>query len=245
MTTGRPESKRAARERLAADRAREAQDRQRRERRIRILAAVAVVVLVVGLGVFWQVNRTKVDPAAPRPAGVAEVGAGVTVGTAAAGAPVIDLYEDFQCPACRDFEQTVGPTLRDLAETGKAKLVYHPLSFLGEESVRAANAFGCAADAGKAGPFHDALFANQPPERSGGYKDPELTRAGEQVGITGERFAACVTGGTYSGWVRQVARAGSDKGVTGTPTVFVDGKELPRDGYTADGVKAAVAAAQK
>jgi len=245
MTTSRPESKRAARERLAAERAREAQARQRRERWIRTVAAVAVVMLVVGLGVLWQVNRTKVDPGAARPSGVADVGGGITVGTAAASAPVVDLYEDFQCPVCGEFEAAAGATLREMASTDEARLVYHPLSFLGEESVRAANAFGCAADAGKAQQFHDALFANQPPEHSGGYRTADLIKAGEQVGITGGNFATCVNDGTYNGWVRQVARAGDDKGVTQTPTVFVGGKELAREAYTADGLKAAVAAAKQ
>jgi protein-disulfide isomerase len=156
---------------------------------------------------------------------------------------VIDLWEDFQCPVCGQFEKAVGPTVTQLAASGKAKVVYHPLSFLGEESVRAANAFGCATDAGKAEQFHNALFANQPEEHTGGYKNDDLVKAGRDVGTTGSTFESCVTDGRYNDWVKQVARAGDDAGVTQTPTVFVAGKELPRDQDTVAGLTAAVQAA--
>ena len=60
----------------------------------------------------------------------------------------IDLWEDPQCPICRTFEESNGAYIDELVRTKKATLVYHVLSFLGDESIRAANAAMCAADEG-------------------------------------------------------------------------------------------------
>jgi len=234
-------SERSERRRESIERARAAEAQRRRERRIRFGAAVAALIVIVAVGVVIQLTRDKADPNAPRPKGVTEVGGGVTVGSAGTGAPVIDIYEDFQCPICKEFEAETGPLLAELATSGQARLVYHPMSFLGEESDRAANASGCAADEGRFKEFHDTLFANQPDgENTGAWTDDALIALGQKAGVTGEGFAQCVRDGRYDEWTQQVDQESSERGVTGTPTVFIDGAELPRDSYTPAGIRAAL-----
>ena len=84
---------------------------------------------------------------------------------APANVPTLDLYEDFQCPICAEFEQRFGADITSLAEKGQVKLVYHTLSFLddnlrNDSSNRAANAAACAADQDK--------FLAVPPATFGG-----------------------------------------------------------------------------
>jgi protein-disulfide isomerase len=55
----------------------------------------------------------------------------------------------FQCPVCAQFTQLNGPYIESLIAEKKATVVYHTLSFLGPESVNAANAAACSADEGK------------------------------------------------------------------------------------------------
>jgi protein-disulfide isomerase len=223
---------------------REAEQRRRRRReqliRFGILAVVAVAILAVGILFF--ANRPAEDAAAALPAGISEPAAGVAIGDESA--PVtIDLWIDFQCPFCRALEQDSGPTLQQLAADGDVVLVYHPLSFLGEESERAANAFGCAADQGRASEYLDVLFQNQPPEGTGGFTSDELVALGADAGITDTDFESCVQDETYAGWVANVAASQNQAEITATPTVFVDGEMLPADQLTPDGLRAAVAAA--
>jgi protein-disulfide isomerase len=155
----------------------------------------------------------------------------------------VDVYEDFQCPHCRTLEARDGKELLAMAAGGEARVVYHPLSFLGPESVRAANAAACAADAGKFPEYHAKLFDSQPLEGSGGFTDSDLIGFGEDVGITGSDFASCVTGDTHASWVTGVQDEARRRGVESTPTVFVAGRELPADQMSIEGIRAAVAAA--
>ena len=54
--------------------------------------------------------------------------------------PMIDIWEDFQCPFCKDFETAMSSYIEDLVRNKEANVVYHMTSFIGEESKRAANA---------------------------------------------------------------------------------------------------------
>ena len=141
------------------------------------------------------------------------------------GPVTLDLYEDFQCPSCRELQQTSGKTIDELEKTGKVTANYYMMSFLGPESVRAANAGGCAQDQGKFKPFYDYLYAHQPAEKTGGYTTDDLIAAGRAVGITNPAFDECVTSMKYQNWVTNVNDTAGQK-VTGTPTLFVNGQQV-------------------
>ena len=217
----------------------EARRQRRREQLIRfgVISGVVVVVLAVAVAVF--ASRPSADDSAAMPTGVSAPDGGVVVGDESA--PVtIDLWIDFQCPFCRDFEQASGPTLDELVADASARLVYHPLSFLGEESERAANAFGCSVDEGRPSEYVRVLFENQPAEGTGGFTNEDLVALGESAGVTGGDFETCVNDGTYDAWVSNVAARQQDAGVTSTPTVVVDGQTLDAEQLTPEGVRAAV-----
>lgn len=238
----RRESKRERTERLREERARETARERRRERIIRSVAAAVIVLVVVGVAVAFVATRESTDPNAALPTGVTEAGGGIPTGSAE-GVPVVDVYEDFQCPACRAFEEQTGAALEQLAADGTARVDYHPMSFIGDESERAANAAACAADAGAFVDYHRILFEQQPGENTGQWTTDALVDLGQQVGITGEEFRRCVTEGRYVGWTDQVDEAAGRAGVRGTPTVLVNGEPLADDAYTAEGIRQAVAEA--
>ena len=43
---------------------------------------------------------------------------------------VLAIYEDFQCPHCRDFAKNFGPTLNKIAESGAAAVDYYMVGIL-------------------------------------------------------------------------------------------------------------------
>jgi protein-disulfide isomerase len=157
--------------------------------------------------------------------------------------PVVDIYEDFQCPICQQFEGLNGEYINSLITEKKAAVRFNILSFLGTESVLAANAAACSNDEDKFLDFHLGLYANQPgAENSGEWSADRLIAIGEASGLTSESFKSCVKELKYEGWVAKVAEAGSKAGVNSTPTVFVNGKEIDRNSeyFNADKFKAAV-----
>jgi protein-disulfide isomerase len=160
--------------------------------------------------------------------------------------PQVDIWEDFQCPICRNFEVINGAYINEVASTGKAKVVFHPMSFIGAESVIAANAAACSNTEGKFLQFHKTLYENQSTtENSGNWSSSAMITLGKRVGITSSAFADCVTKSKFSGWVQKIEDSAASKNVNATPTVFVNGKELNRQTQymDANAFKAALQAA--
>ncbi|CAN2194312.1 DsbG Protein-disulfide isomerase [Candidatus Nanopelagicaceae bacterium] len=159
---------------------------------------------------------------------------------------VIDVWEDPQCPVCKLFEDANGDYIESLIREKKATVRYHVLSFLGDESVRAANASFCAADEGQYLDFHHALYAVQSPlENSGFWSNETLVNIGKKIGITSKSFADCVTKGSKVEIVKANYDSMSKFGVQGTPTVFINGKKWERtqNEFILEEFKAAVEAA--
>jgi protein-disulfide isomerase len=162
------------------------------------------------------------------------------------GGPVkIDLWEDPQCPICRTFELANGEYIDQLVRTKKATVVYHVLSFLGDESIRAANALMCAADEGHYLDFHKALYIVQPAlENSGFFTGANLIKIGDYIGLKSKTFTDCVTNGSKADLVQAQENSMATYKVTGTPTVFINGKlwERKANGFDLSEFKLAVEA---
>ncbi len=162
------------------------------------------------------------------------------------GAPItIDVWEDSQCPVCKLFEDANGEYIESLVREKKANVRYHVLSFLGDESVRAANASFCAADEGQFLDFHKAIYAVQSSvENSGFWSNETLVEIGKKIGITSKTFEDCVSKGSKVDLVQANADSMSKFGVQGTPTVFINGKKWERtqNAFVLEEFKAAVEA---
>jgi protein-disulfide isomerase len=231
----------ARRRRAAAALEEQSAAERRRRARFAALAGGLVVLLLVVLGVAWQASRTSSSQQGATPASATAEGAFV-VGEA--GAPVtITVYSDFLCPACKAFELASGATIDELVEAGTVRLEYHPISILDrasstQYSTRSASASACAAEAGALRPYSEALFAEQPTEGGAGLPDARLVEIGRSVGIDDADFETCVEERRYGGWVTRSTDAASRSGVTGTPTVLVDGQRL--ESWDAVSLRAAV-----
>jgi protein-disulfide isomerase len=171
-----------------------------------------------------------------------------------AGLPLkINVFEDFQCPSCKFFEDPIGPYLTSLITEKKAEVVYHPLSFLGngqkeDESIAASNAAYCAVDEGKFLDFHKALYDVQSTVQNSGFlNDKNLIAIGKKVGISSQGFSDCITNKSKLVNVAASTDSMTRYGVRGTPTTFINGKlwERQSPGFDLNEFKAAVEAAIK
>ena len=209
------------------------------------VVVVVVMVLALAAGVGFQYlrghSKVDVDDQAPRiePAvitGPGQPGQGVTVGKAGAKAQ-IDLYLDFRCPHCAKFEEMTGATVDKLVADGTATLTYWPLAFVNPDaSPRLANAFAAAAANGKALTYAGAMYG----DFSKSWTNDQLIELGKQLGVGDAKFQQAIQGNTYGSWVESVGKAADARGVTGTPTVFVNGKQLETKDLTPEGLQKAV-----
>ena len=101
-----------------------------------VVAVVAIIAVVVG--VVWSQSQKEAatgnSTAVPAGAAMGQGYPAFADATPVAGAPTVDVYEDFQCPICATFEDALGPTFQDLAKQGKLKLNYHVLNFLDDST---------------------------------------------------------------------------------------------------------------
>jgi protein-disulfide isomerase len=201
-----------------------------------IIAAAVVLAVVIAI-VIGNNGKSGSGAAQSVPVGVVGgTGGGILVDPAAkANAPALDVYVDFQCPNCGSFERYFGTALTELAKTGEVRYVVHMMTFLdtnigNDSSKRATNAASCAADAGKFGEYHTAVFATQAKEGDG-YTDAQLTEFAKTAGISGpalNTWQQCTTEGRHDQYVADVAEASGRAGVTGTPTVKLNGKDISK-----------------
>jgi protein-disulfide isomerase len=219
-----------------------AQSAAKKERLIRNIGASVVVVLVaaiIGVGVF--ASRSG-DPAGPEAKGTIPVGVNADDGSwtynpDAATDATLELFKDFQCPGCGFFEATYGDAVAQLAEEGIVKVVLRPAVFLddripGLNSSRALNALGCAIDQGVGIEYKKAVYAAQPATEGSGWTDAQLINLGTDVGLAADdatTFSKCVTEQEHLIWATVADESFSASGVSSTPTVRLNGVEVPAE----------------
>lgn len=220
---------------------------------IAVVVVLAVVVAIV-IGNNSKQGGSTGSSTQSAPLGVVGgTGGGILVNSTPpkSNVPTLDVYADFQCPICGKFEKAFGPTMAAMAKAGEVKYVVHMMSFLdlnlkNDSSVRATNAAGCAADAGKFPEYMSAVFAAQPAQEGAGYTDAQLTEFAKTVGITGPALTTwqkCTSSGQHNQYVADVETASGKAGVTGTPTVKLNGKVITDTLTTPEALVAAVKAA--
>lgn len=238
-----------------AQRLREEQERAAREKRIRTIVMISVVgvVALVLIGIVgWTVLGARAKKQQPV-AGVqiAEIGAvqGSTLVVGKKDAPVtLDVYQDYMCPYCGQFERANRADLQQLVDDGSARLVIHPLAFLDAQSAgtnyssRAANAAVTVAQyqPDKLLAYNAILYDRQPAEGSEGLSNEQLAELARAVGVddaTIQRFGADETT-AFVAWLTDAAFR--NDGIKGTPTVKINGKIFGGDLYSAGPLKAAV-----
>lgn len=139
-------------------------------------------------------------------------------------APVTIIeFSDFECPFCASFHRNTLPQIEEkYINTGKVKLVYRdfPFSFH-PNAQKAAEAAECAADQGKFWEMHDIIFENQK-----AIDIDNLKQYAVSIEINNVLFNDCLDSNRYSEEVKKDFSDGSDAGVTGTPTFFINGERL-------------------
>ena len=242
---------------------REQQARQSKQRKVLIQSSVAVgVVAVIALVAYFITASVPEEVSGPRnmqsdgikiaqnfeavrtPA--LEPGATPVVSEAnAEGIAAIDVFVDYSCPHCGDFEEVYSEQFRAWLEQGTVTVEYHPLSFLDPQtagqrySTRAANVAACVADIEPDSFFevNEALLLNQP-ARSGkvSYSDADLVGFVEAAGVSNvAEVESCIKDERFAGWVEEATLRAMGTGpvpvrdseisvVQGTPTVLVNGK---------------------
>lgn len=193
---------------------------------------LGVVAVVGGFLLFRQLSgpsgtaATSLQPVVMSPEQLNRV-PGISQGSP--DAPVVIMeFADFQCGGCAQFARFTKPLLSDHIESGNVRFVWYdfPLVQIHRNAMLAARAGRCANEQGRFWPYHDVVFGNQS-------QWSESTRAvelfigyAEQAGLERQRFAECLRSDRFQQEVSESYQLGEAMGVSGTPTIFVNGKRV-------------------
>ena len=246
----------------ARKKAKELRDSQRKkDRRTKVVLQGGVILAVLAIvAIVAFVIVTTVKPVGPGPRNMLSDGILINQGFTATptaalkpdAKPVpnvrdkdsdvihIQMYIDYFCPVCGDFEKANGDQLTTWLESGAANVEIFPMAILDRASqgtkyaTRAANAAACVADSSpdQYYDFHNILFENQPEENTAGLTDEQLIKLTKEAKVSNPKaIANCIEDQEFKNWVAD-ARSRAQNGpiansnvekVTGTPTVIVNG----------------------
>lgn len=143
---------------------------------------------------------------------------------------IVVEFSDFQCPFCRIFwSEAYQQIKKEYIDTGKIKFVFrdYPLPFH-SAAQPSAEAAECADDQGKFWEMHDKIFGEQAKQGTGTitYSAVELKKWASEIGLNTGKFNQCLDSGKYKSEVENDLADGSAYGVSGTPTLYVNGNPI-------------------
>ncbi len=219
-------------ERPARVRARSAAVKRPAWRSPMVLATVAAVAIGAGIIAFalpsgGSDDTVVIRPPTTYPAGLVDA---ESLGSDA-GPVVMQLYSDFQCPACKLFIKEQLPRLVDEFVTpGVLRIEARDIAFLGrgsrDESLELAAGARCAAQQDRYWPFHDLVFWNQGRENQGDHSAAFVASIAEAAGVEKAAFDACLAGAEVRAAITNQTSTALGSGVNSTPTLIVNGQSI-------------------
>jgi len=238
--TSRSAKARSRREELRVQQEAERARKKRQSIAMAIVCGIlAVAIITVVTVVVVQDQRAKREQAAreakaqitpPNADGTRAIVAGRKAKDATY---TLDIYSDYQCPACKQAEDRYGKVWDQLVKDPDVTVRVHTMTFLdrnlhNDSSSRMAIAAACADTVGKYWAYHQATFAHQPAHEGDGYSEElRMKTIPEQAGITGAdhtRWKNCVDTNATARFTRTVDDNAAKSGVTSSPTIKINGK---------------------
>ena len=137
-------------------------------------------------------------------------------------------FADLRCPFCQRFyKEAQQSIINDYVKTGKAVFYFRHFEFLGPASIVAGNAVECANEQGKFWEMHNYLYENQPSESDTSmYTNEKMTQTAGTLGMNTSQFKSCMDSNKYQANLDKDMSEGQSAGVSGTPTIFINGRSI-------------------
>jgi protein-disulfide isomerase len=214
--------------------------------------AILAVVAVVGIGAIMYAVRgggtggMATEPLVlgdlDDPTALLERAQGVTVGEADAPVQIL-VFSDYQCPGCAHFATQVEPMIKaEFVATGRVRMTFYdfPLGGNFKHSFVASRAARCADDQGRFADYHGRIMSQQ---QQWSYSQSTPTsyflEVARGLGLDSSQFESCLRSDAHAEVVTANRVLGETLGVTGTPTVFLNGRQL-RDWQDYGSVRSAI-----
>ncbi len=143
-------------------------------------------------------------------------------------APVqLEEFGDYQCPPCGNFHPIAQRVLAQYGDRIRFSFRNLPLAKIHKFAPEAARAAEAAGQQGKFWEMHDLLYEHQQEWSKGEAARPFFLKYAQQLGLDVSRFTLDLDGAVAGMRVAQDDSLAQARGVTGTPTLFLNGREVP------------------
>ena len=206
--------------------ARKAAEREaQKKKQLMIVGGIAAIAVVAVLALILLNRDDDSGSAVPAvlaaPAPLTVPMNGLTIGDPNATIQIVE-YGDYQCPYCGDFTRDGFHALvEEFVVTGDVSFTYVPMSFLGDESILAAEAAMCANVQGQFWLMHESIYNNQFGENQGAFTRSRLDQMAERIDLDMDAFKQCMDNGEQRGAVTNQANVAQQAGISSTPTFVI------------------------
>lgn len=139
----------------------------------------------------------------------------------------VEIFADFQCPACIVFSENIQPIFEEYAASGKLTIEFRqfPLT-MHKNAMGDALAALCSAEQWKYMDYKKWLYALEKVKSGQNVSDDERLGIAKKIGLDETRFSTCLSSRAYEKQVQSDMALGESKWLQGTPTIYLDGIKI-------------------
>ena len=210
-----------------------------------------IILLVLGVALVsaWALKKRSsgaVTPITNNPNSPPPVNTNDTVVTGVAGAEPphilgpnsaparLEEFGDFECPPCGAFHPVLVQMHKEFGDKLQITFREFPLAPAHQHAIAAASAAEAAGLQGKFWEMHDLLYENQKAWHEAFDVRPIFEGFAKQIGLDMNRYQNDLNGDQVAQRILNDGKRGHSMGVKGTPTVFLNGREVPFESLPAD-----------
>jgi protein-disulfide isomerase len=154
----------------------------------------------------------------------------------------LEEFGDFQCPPCGMLHPILVQMHKEFGNDLQIIFREFPLVPAHQHAIAAASASEAAGLQGKFWEMHDLLYDHQKDWKDVFDVRPIFEGYAKQIGLDLDRYKADLNSDLVSQRIFQDGKRGHSLGVKGTPTVFLNGRELPFESLPADSLRGIIQA---
>ncbi|MER3570138.1 MAG: hypothetical protein C4348_00795 [Patescibacteria group bacterium] len=207
--------------------------------------SVLFLILFLALGIFLGSRYIKINRQTPQPK-ISSIEPGTLPPLGNPNAPVkVIEFGDFHCPFCFKAYKFIYPQLEKYINEGKIVFYFRdfPLQSIHPQSFNVHLASRCANEQGKYWEFHKQVFSDYETLGQNTGNEDYLFSLSEKLKLNSEQFKECYNSKKYLNDIQNDIQYGTNVGVEGTPTFFVNGKIVV--GFDPNGLEKAIQEALK
>lgn len=194
--------------------------------------AVVIVIILALVGVFALTGHKS-----PSSSGSSKQATNHTEGEGKSNVTLVE-YGDYQCPYCQVYYSTVKSIQSEYNTQITFQFRNFPLTSIHQNAFAAARAAEAADLQGKFWQMHDILYENNDPNEQSGWvvaSDPTtyFDQFAQQIGLNVTKFKQDYASNAVNDRINADMAAGNKLGITGTPSFYLDGKQVQVSNTTA------------